>query len=138
MANHMKDVAKMLGVKLGEKFVITGGVVCGSDEKAPMYYFDESGLKCDETEDWLCGLFLNHLLSGEYTIKRQPWRPHVNEQYWYTDGYHVFNDYWQGYVRHWNAYKIGNCYQTKEAAEADREKWIKFYESDTVLGGDRQ
>ena len=30
-------------------------------------------------------------------------------------------------------YKLGNCYRTCEEAEANRDKWVKFYVSDEVL-----
>ena len=34
---------------------------------------------------------------------------------------------------HVNRYKLGNCYRTREEAEANRDKWVAFYASDDVL-----
>ena len=64
----------------------------------------------------------NVMASGGYTLKK-------------TDG-DVLEMEWHPYrymSNHVNRYKLGNCYRTKEEAEANRDKWVKFYKSDEVL-----
>lgn len=129
--NHMKEVAKMLGVELGEKFNI---IQPNTKIASPIYYFDLEGLKCDETGDWLCGLLLNHLLSGEYTIKRLPWKPSYNEQYYSIgQGGALEPGTWMNDYIDLAFYKLGNCYRTVQEAEANRDKWIDFYSTNKVL-----
>lgn len=137
MANHMKEVAQMLGVGLYEKFIITCGVSLGQDisKEGPIYYLSECGLHCDETGDLFCELYLSFLLSGVYTIKRQPWKPQCRYEtyfYVYSDG-EVGAGSWVDAEVNYMHYKLGNCYRTKEAAEADRDKWVAFYGSDEQI-----
>lgn len=137
MANHMAEVAKMLGVELSEEFEVKGF----TSEYNITGKFTDVGMEisCRENEllqndtDW----FLCALLCGKVTIKRKPWKPKRGETYWYVEKY---GDIWE---REWhpcrymsdhvNRYKIGNCYRTREEAEANRDKWAAFYASDEVL-----
>lgn len=122
----MKEVANMLGVELDERFSI--------NDTQPIYYFSEDGLHCDETGDWLCGLYMNHLLSGEYTIKRKPWKPAFAEKYYSIGPGGVLEpgDWLCDFIDV-ALYKLGNCYRTPEEAEAHRAEWVKFYASDEIL-----
>lgn len=135
MANHMAEVAKMLGVELGERFTIIDldGEIMGTA------IIDECGFKLIEynvnyTNSWY-QYALEDLLTGKYIIKRKPWKPKDEQTYWHVDenGYvwQELADY--GYAGYLNYYKLGNCYRTREEAEANRDKWIKFYASDEVL-----
>lgn len=124
MASHMKEVAKILDVELGIPFEVNG--------YSGLYVLTHDGLCHVESQMWSEGLLVR-LLAGENTIKRKPWKPHVGERYYYTDGHHILDVEWKNYIRDWNAYKLGNCYRDQKSAEADREKWIEFYASDEVL-----
>ena len=133
MANYMAEVAKMLGVELGERFNITN---CRGD-----YYFTDSDFKRDGDELAFYST-LYSILNGTYTIKRKPWKPKDNENYWYIDenGEAWSGEAWRNrfddceYASDYmNYYKLGNCYRTREEAEANRDKWVAFYESDEVL-----
>ena len=132
MANHMKEVAKLLGVELNEEFEVDYGK--GNTATAKI---TQTGLHIISTSMIFYGdinrATLDWLLGGVCTIKRKPWKPHIGESYWYTDGHHVFSACYQGAIHDWNAYKLGNCYRDQKSAEADREKWIEFYASDEVL-----
>lgn len=134
MANHMAEVAKMLGVELGEEFEIdyTTDVTTLSAKitDTGFYIINSNNLE-------FSGLFLNLLLSGQLEIKRKPWKPKRGETYWYVE---KDGDIWEmewhpcRYMSdHVNRYKLGNCYRTREEAEANRDKWIAFYASDEVL-----
>lgn len=125
--NYMSEVAKMLGVEIGQFFEINKNegkfFLCYDG-----LYHVEGGFCCEE--------LLARLLSGKYTIKRTPWRPEYGEDIWYVDAdgvvarYVNFNSEDSDYM---NYYKLGNCYRTQAEAEANRDKWIAFYASDEVL-----
>lgn len=123
--NHMAEVAKLLGVELGEKFKIKGF--------SKTYILDEDGL-FDQQDGMNNFMHLTCLLTGEFEIKRTPWKPKDNEEFYVviSDG-DVRHKYWDDCATCKNYYKLGNCYQTKEEAEANREKWLAFYASDEVL-----
>ena len=134
MANHMAEVAKMFGVELGERFKL----VDADFQYAFDYYLSEDGIKIDK-EGTVCNQdLLKDLICGEYSIKRKPWKPKYGDAYFYVDnngfirkGLWYKNIYPIMYDK--TLYKLGNCYRTKEDAEANKDKWIKFYESDEVL-----
>lgn len=128
--NHMAEVAKMLGVELGEEFECSNGY---------KYILREDGIFESKYVDSCFGAdtfspALVALLNGEMVIKEKPWKPRYDERYWNVriDGtvdYYV----WEGCEYDICNYKLGNCYRTCEEAEADRNKWVKFYSSDEVL-----
>ena len=123
--NYMEKVAKMLGVELGEIFEIYRCDGC--------YCLTYSGLiDCQSGFD--AATMLSKLLSCEYHIKHKPWKPKYDEYYYHVgaSGY-AYSKKWYNDIIDIPYYKIGNCYRTKEAAEANRDKWMSFYASDEVL-----
>lgn len=132
MANYMSQVAKMLGVELGEEFECSNGY---------KYVLKEDGIIESKYRDRLStdtfSPALVALLNGELVIKRKPWKPKNNDTYWFVDNDgNVWKSDWTvcGYpFDHMNRYKLGNCYRTEEEAEANRDKWAAFYASDEVL-----
>ena len=133
--NYMKEVAKMLGVEIGEHFRLY-------DEEREYdadYYFLEDGIYADLVEKPHARAYsglLFEIISGEYKIKIKPSKPEDGDEFYYID--------WSGCPVHFcttgcdpddylNYYKLGNCYRTKEEAEANSEKWKAFYASDEVL-----
>lgn len=130
--NYMAEVAKLLGVELGEEFEIKGG----SDFKCTIY---NDGLYVYPAKDDLCSLpsseqVLSRLLEGAITIKRKPWKPQDNEKFYVvTSNWGIMQKFWDDCSTCKNYYKLGNLYKTEEEAEANREKWIAFYASDEVL-----
>lgn len=132
----MSEVAKMLGVELGERFELN--LYDEYDKKAygdNEYYLCENGVKLDK-KDRVCisSDLLLWILCGRVTIKRKPWKPQLDEYYWHidVDGSHHLTA-WQGVSFDRNYYKLGNCYQTAEEAKANRDKWVAFYKTDEVL-----
>lgn len=135
MINYMPEVAKMLGVELGDKFKIKSlnGEIMGTA------IIDEYGFKPLEnntnyTRSYFFQYALENLLTGKYIIECKPWKPKEDEEYWLInqDG-NVINLNWIDNFLCITNYKIGNCYRTKEEAEANRDKWVAFYASDKVL-----
>ena len=133
MANHIAEVAKILGVELGEIFKIQI-----DENKTFQFRFTESGFQCFNgkmwNEDVVAMACLNLLLVGKYAIKRKPWKPNLDDEYYYVDkcGY-ACSDPWVNSALDFVFYKIGNCYKTKEEAEKNKDKWVAFYASDEVL-----
>lgn len=135
--NYMAEVAKMLGVELGEEFEI--------EFPAPSTIFTTAVFKENEfrivkTDAYITTPYWNYsvlhsLLVGALTIKRKPWKPKCGEAYWCVtilDGEIDF-DIWRDTLRDITLYKLGNCYRTYDEAEANRDKWVKFYASNEVL-----
>ena len=139
MANHMSEVAKMLGVELGEEFMCSNGYeYILKDNGIIESRYSNDARFCES----IFSATLNDLLNGKLTIKRKPWKPKDDENYWYIDenGEAWSGEAWRNrfddceYASdHMNYYKLGNCYRTREEAEANRDKWVAFYASDEVL-----
>lgn len=132
--NYMSEVAKMLGVELGERFKINFDIYNSRNPNFD-YYLSDKGVVLDQdgfgcsSNDVLCGL-----LYGNYTIRRKPWKPKMKEKYYFVDeiGYTYANE-WASAYDDIILYKLGNCYRTSEEAEKNSAKWIEFYSSDEVL-----
>ena len=127
MANHMAEVAKMLGVELGEEFMRSNGY---------KYVLREYGVT-QSKYDGIMGSFtnvLNDLLTGKLLIERKPWKPAKGDKYWYISLNGSADYYcWTDDTIDFLTYKFGNCYKTAQEAEANRDKWVAFYASDEVL-----
>lgn len=137
MANYMADVAAMFGVELEEVFQI----VTPDKDLIVKAEFTKQGLRIlSRTKNGkICSgdkYIVNNiefLLTGFYEVKRIPWKPESFESYYYVcDDGRVYYTSYSGCFDHL-MYKIGNCYKTKELAEANKDKWIQFYKSDEVL-----
>lgn len=128
MANYMKDVAKMLGVELGQTFKCSNGC---------HYIFTENGLLyADNTYPNAfsnCALanVLAALLNGDCVILSETFNPKKGEYYYLVepDGT-IEYEAWFGDGIDCTYYKIGNCYHSIEDAKANRDKWMRFYSSD--------
>ena len=134
--NHMAEVAKMLGVELDEEFEI--------DFPAPSTIsttavFKENEFRIVKTDAYIMTPYWNYsvlhsLLVGSFTIKRKPWKPSKGDKYWHISSNGSADYYcWTDDTLDFLTYKLGNCYRTREEAEANRDKWVKFYSSDEVL-----
>ena len=129
MANYMAEVAKMLGVELGEEFECSNGY---------KYVLREDGIIESKYRDkFSTNTFspaLVALLNGELTIKRKPWKPSIDDTFWLVDqNGDLISSKWRKYTEQLDLYKLGNCYRTYEEAGVNRDKWVTFYASDEVL-----
>ena len=131
MANHMSEVAKMLGVELGEEFEI-----CANGEATVK--LTENGLEIvtilGELIDHANDVCLAKLLTRQFIVKLKPWMPKYDDTYWYIapDGI-CHHTCWLDELDDFHFYKLGNCYRSRWEAEANRDKWVAFYASDEVL-----
>ena len=129
MANYIPEVAKMLGVELGEEFECSNGY---------KYVLREDGIieskYIDKVSTNTFSSVLVALLNGNLTIKRKPWKPKKDDLYYYVDqeGFVISNRWYNSYTEVL-LYKLGNCYRIREEAEANRDKWVNFYALDEVL-----
>lgn len=121
--NYMAEVAKMLGVELGEDFKC--------NESTCTYRITKYDLLCNGVHG---AESLMMLLDGTLTVAQKPWKPKVDERFYIVtvDG-GVMYKYWDDCSSHINYYKLGNFYRTYKEAEVNRDKWIAFYSSDEVL-----
>ena len=125
--NYMPEVAKVLGVEIGEKFNIVGNDG-DSIEFSPYKITEEKfvnnmGVKCPST--------FTALLCGNYTLQKRPWRPKDGDVFFYV----LTNGEIQKYVFEIDnihtlmLFGFGNCFPTEEAAEvAVPEMLAKFEE----------
>lgn len=132
MANHMKEVANMLGVELGKEFDVN---------------VDDNIIKAKITIDniqilnkpcfwggWDSASLLMGLVCGYYNICNKPWKPAFYEQYYSIGpGGALEPGTWMNDFIDRMLYKLGNCYPTPQEAESNKRKWITFYSSDNIL-----
>lgn len=124
--NYMPEVAQMLGVEIGEKFDILdeeGKKV----EYGPYKITDNAVVDCDRDDipDLLYGL-----LTGEYTLKKRPWRPKDDNEYWFVelDGNVQYTYFYKDNESDLASLNMGNCFQSKEAAKAAVPEMLAKFE----------
>lgn len=125
--NYMPEVAKMLGVEIGEEFDILVNeaemLVHGPYKIIDNAIVDYVGCK---TKNLLYGL-----LTGEYTLQKRPWRPKEGEPHWFVlpNGSVGLGVFYKNNARSLSLLNMGNCFQTEEAAKAAvHEMFEKFEE----------
>lgn len=119
--NLIPEIAKMLGVEVGEGFEIKG-------YKGLTYQFTDDELivydnKNTETEYTTANMTLVSLLKGEREIVKLSWKPKFGDRYF---GIFEFNgklqicryDIWRGTIAEEAQYKCGWIFRTREEAEA--------------------
>lgn len=124
--NYMADVAKMLGVELGEEFKIDGSNL--------IYKFFENGLYFRCIEGWLPAeyQFLD-LIKGECNIVKLPWQPKDGEYYYFpaVDFQYSCPAAWHNCPIDFALKEAGMIFKTKEECETALPALRKKY-----LGGD--
>lgn len=124
--NYMADVARMLGVELGEEFKIDGSNL--------IYKFLENGLYFRCIEGWLPAIYqFLDLIKGELEIVRLPWQPKIGNKYYCPCLYfkYVAHSYWENTPSEISLKEAGLVFRTKEECEAALPALRKKY-----LGGD--
>lgn len=118
--NLIPEIAKMLGVELGEEFKIKGYELTYmiTDDKGLMATNDSP-----ETGWTPANALFVALLNGKDEIVKLPWKPKFGDRYF---GVFEFNgklmvcryDIWRGTIAEEAQYRCGWVYRTKEEAEA--------------------
>lgn len=129
--NHMREVAELLEVKLGEAFQVDN---CRSVAKE-YFRLTEEGLEQSDTPDadgewregdeWILAL----LLTGEADIIQLPWKPQDDEQY-YTPRITVYSENmydiycWDGDDYDKERYRMGLVCKTSSEATKLAKKML--------------
>lgn len=124
--NYMQDIARMLGVELGEEFKIEGSNL--------IYKFLENGLYFRCIEGWLPAIYhFLALIKGELEIVRLPWQPKYGDKYYYpeSDFMRVCWCKWVNVSMDFAFKEAGMIFRTEEECEAALPALRKKY-----LGGD--
>ena len=124
--NYMPEVAKILGVEIGEEFEIIINemkmLTHGPYKITDNAIVDYVGCK---TKSLLYGL-----LTGEYTLQKRPWRPKVGDAFFYV----LTNGEIQKYVFEIDnihtlmLFSFDNCFPTEEAALAAVPEMLAKFE----------
>ena len=120
MANHIAEVAQMLGVKIGETFKVT-------DDTYGAYqlyhrFTESNGIEIsDDGVTWerAKAVVLKCLLMGDAKIVKLPWKPKMEEKYYVPNifdwDFYKYN-FWFDDKYDKNFYKRGLVFKTKEEA----------------------
>lgn len=118
--NLIPEIARMLGVEIGEEFKIKG-------YDGLTYKLTDNGLELTTVDGqktkWFDHGALNCLLKGKMEIVKLPWKPKFADRYF---GFFKFNgklritryDIWRGTVEEEAQYRCGWIFRTREEAEA--------------------
>ena len=128
--NLMPEVAKLLGVEIGEKFKIQALGSKEDDNSTILAWLTEQGL-CVEN-NYVCNdgenKYLVKALTGELKIFKLPWEPKEGEKVWSfrCAGHPVWSGiawmYWWGAPWQLALKALGMIYRTREEAEANYAK----------------
>lgn len=128
--NYMADVAKMLGVELGEEFNLNNGET--------KYKFTENGFYFHAPDGWwtCSNVMLPRILRGNVEVVKLPWQPKVGDVYYRPRDYHTafseaVTDFWRDTVNDFALKEAGMVFRSKEECEAALPELRKKY-----LGGD--
>lgn len=123
--NLIPEIAKMLGVELGEEFKVKG------DDDGLTYVFTDGDLKVTFGD----GIELSHisinsafvaLVTGKDEIVKLPWKPKKEERCWYIitdpdcdnkESLIAVEDWWYGSFDEQIALKAGVVFRTREEAQ---------------------
>lgn len=117
--NLIPEIAKMLGVELGEEFKIKGydGLI---------YKLTDAGLELTAADGqetkWFDYGALNSLLKGKFEIIKLPWKPKKGEEYYIfgvsAEKWIVWQQRWTNHPIDYALLEKGWVYRTKEEAKA--------------------
>ena len=131
--NYIPQVAKMLGVEVGERFKI---IVNGMEKKG-LFYFENGAIGSgffeenhQDTINWI----LIALIFGEAKIKKLPWKPKMKEMYYspWVDGGKLDYIYlsWNNDSVNLARYDAGLVCRTKEEAIDKAKKMLAAVKDD--------
>lgn len=115
--NLMTELAKLLGVELGEEFIIE------NKERKETVVLAMDGFHVIQPNDVVGpdhGKLLSKVLQGLYEVKIIPWEPKEDEQFYRPNiiSKAVSNEKWCGSTLNYALKVFGMVYRTREEAEA--------------------
>ena len=118
--NLIPKIAEMLGVEIGEEFKLKSNEL----EYAEIYCLMEDGLVFKDKYGFSESCRFKGLITGDFEIIKLPFEPKKEEKYWYVwwDSKNLDTSYthWDSAVSNWADKYCGNCFRTKEEAEAHK------------------
>lgn len=130
--NYMPEIAKMLGVEVGEKFNVSS---CGQT----LYKLTEDGLSCLVCDKWVeqADFAFMALIKGKYKIIKLPWEPKYGDKYYYPESNFTRVSWykWANDSVDFALKEAGMIFRTKEECAAALPELRKKYLSET--GADR-
>lgn len=136
--NYMKDIAKLLGVELGEEFYledITDGCYLTDGNAKLVFKLSDTGLLRKDkhiVSGWIDSTcYLKGVFTGRYTIVKKPWKPQKNEEYYCVNADKSIDTFHFDISSAWDliSYSLGNCFKTEEEITPQilEETWQKCY-----------
>lgn len=136
--NYMKDIAKLLGVELGEEFYledITDGCYLTDGNAKLVFKLSDTGLLRKDkhiVSGWIDSTcYLKGVFTGRYTIVKKPWKPKKNEEYYCVNADKSIDTFHFDISSAWDliSYSLGNCFKTEEEITPQilEETWQKCY-----------
>lgn len=135
--NYMKDIAKLLGVELGEEFYledITDGCYLTDGNAKLVFKLSDTGLLRKDkhiVSGWIDSTcYLKGVFTGRYTIVKKPWKPKNGDKYYYVLPIkEIYQTYFYKDGNDIMRYVLGNCFQTEEEITPQilEETWEKCY-----------
>lgn len=127
--NYLSEVARMLGVEIGEEF----DIVYETGKKADWgpYKITHAGLVDEAGGQPLHIRAFFNLLAGNYTLQKRPWMPKDGEGYYYirsTDGFLSRSTFHNVDADDLALLNMGNCFPSKDAAEAAVPEMLAKFE----------
>ena len=128
---YYKQFAEMLGLELGQEFVLTD--VDGNRKDKYTYKITEDGFlsKPQASVNWsvmpICTFTIENLLNGDIKATPKPWKPEKGEEYWYySDAWkEAICINWEDGLRDLSFWKAGNCFKTDEEAATKGKEIIE-------------
>jgi len=106
--NYMPIVVKMLGIELNEEFELLT-----SDGYEKFSFSSEH--KLVDSEGYVCQSLFYDILRGDSTIKKLPWKPKEDDDYYFVDANGGLSSTdWRDHAYDYILYNTGNCFRTKE------------------------
>lgn len=115
--NLMPKVAELLGVEIGEEFIIE------NKDRKETVVLAADGFHVIQPNDFLGpdhGMLLSKVLQGLYEVKKKPWEPKYKETYYRPNIIYkrVSDVLWRGSALDYALKELGMIYRTREEAEA--------------------
>ena len=118
--NYWKQFAKMLGLELGQEFVLTDSY--GKRKDGYTYQITKNGIlyKSQINDDWYGerSETIERLLEGYDKAVPKPWKPKEGERFWFHSKAlnQTISRMWYGQNYDLLLWKLGNCFKTEEEA----------------------
>ena len=123
--NLIPEIAKLLGVEIGEEFKIDY-ITCDSDTR---HRFTETDLELYRIDSWETenDTTLYRLLKGDFEIIKLPWKPKCRDYYFTIGGndFHIARIPWGDYCTDYMSLKCGMVFRTEAEALKERSRIYK-------------